>query len=151
VLQGWVPELLLDTYEMDRRPIAEHNIARSIDAAGSRRSVVDELQFDLGGRLQHLWMTPPPAASLDLLGPGVARLSSDELSPYLDDQSNVPPITDRRLDRKPQLSSELISPAAYCCDPMVCYGIRYRLPLQTRLIAAALRNAAAGDLSLARR
>jgi putative polyketide hydroxylase len=101
VLKGWAPESLLDTYELERRPIAEHNVARSIDPGGSRRNVSDELRFDLGGRLTHLWIDTAAGriSSLDLLGPGLTRLSADEPSDF-DDQSTVPPVTKRRLDRK---------------------------------------------------
>jgi putative polyketide hydroxylase len=72
VLQGWAEPELLDTYESERRVVAEHNVVRSTDADGSRRPVVDELQVDLGGRVAHAWV---PTASgrrstLDLLGPG---------------------------------------------------------------------------------
>ena len=100
VLKGWAPGSLLDTYELERRPIAEHNVARSIDPAGSRRNVSDELRFDLGGRLPHLWIDTAAGriSSLDLLGPGLTRLSADEPSDF-DDQSNVPPVTERNLDR----------------------------------------------------
>ena len=100
VLKGWAPGSLLDTYELERRPIAEHNVARSIDPSGSRRNVSDELRFDLGGRLPHLWIDTAAGriSSLDLLGPGLARLSADEPSES-DDQSNIPPVTERNLDR----------------------------------------------------
>ena len=72
MLQGWADPDLLDTYEAERRVVAEHNLARSTDPNGSRRPVVDELSVDLGGRLAHAWL---PSASgrvstLDLLGPG---------------------------------------------------------------------------------
>ena len=40
--RGWAPDSLLDTYETERRPVAEHNLARSLDPMGSRRSVQDE-------------------------------------------------------------------------------------------------------------
>ena len=101
VLKDWAAESLLDTYEMERRPIAEHNVARSIDPGGSRRNVSDELRFDLGGRLPHLWIDTAGGriSSLDLLGPGLTRLSAAEPS-HFDDQSKVPPVTERRLDRK---------------------------------------------------
>jgi 2-polyprenyl-6-methoxyphenol hydroxylase-like FAD-dependent oxidoreductase len=102
VLKGWSPESLLDTYEMERRPIAEHNVARSIDPGGSRRNASDELRFDLGGRLPHLWIDTAGGriSSLDLLGPGLTRLSAAEPASHFDDQSNGPPVTERRLDRK---------------------------------------------------
>ena len=72
VLRGWAEPELLDTYERERRNVAEHNIARSTDPDGSRRAVVDELHADLGGRIAHAWV--PSAgervSTLDLLGPG---------------------------------------------------------------------------------
>ena len=42
VLNGWAPDSLLNTYETERRPVAEHNLARSLDPLGSRRSVREE-------------------------------------------------------------------------------------------------------------
>ena len=44
VLQGWADPALLDTYESERRVVAEHNVVRSTDPDGSRRPVVDELE-----------------------------------------------------------------------------------------------------------
>jgi putative polyketide hydroxylase len=102
VLRGWAPDALLDTYETERRPVAEHNLARSLDPMGSRRSVRDELRFDLGDRLPHVWIETPAGrtSSLDLLGPGLTRLSTDGVASQSDDQSEVPPVTAHRLDRK---------------------------------------------------
>jgi 2-polyprenyl-6-methoxyphenol hydroxylase-like FAD-dependent oxidoreductase len=72
VLRGWGGDDLLDSYEAERRVVAEHNLARSTDPNGSRRPVLDELTVDIGGRLTHAWL--PAAAertsTLDLLGPG---------------------------------------------------------------------------------
>jgi putative polyketide hydroxylase len=45
-----------DSYEAERRPVAEHNAARSADPNGSERAVTDELRADLGGRIAHLWL-----------------------------------------------------------------------------------------------
>ena len=72
VLQGWADPDLLDTYEAERRVVAEHNLARSTDPDGSRRPVLDELAVDLGGRLAHAWLpsTGTRRSTLDLLGPG---------------------------------------------------------------------------------
>ena len=55
VLNGWAGPELLDTYESERRPIVQHNIARSVDPAGSVREASTELQVDLGGRIPHVW------------------------------------------------------------------------------------------------
>jgi hypothetical protein len=72
VLQGWADPALLETYERERRIVAEHNVVRSTDPDGSRRPVVDELNVDLGGRVQHAWLPSAsgPRSTLDLLGPG---------------------------------------------------------------------------------
>ena len=69
VLRGWAGPDLLDTYEEERRPVAEHAVARSADPDGSRRGVRDELAVDLGARLPHVTL-PDGRSTLDLLGPG---------------------------------------------------------------------------------
>ena len=51
VLRGWAGEELLDSYEAERRPVAEHNGARGTDPNGSVRGVAEELHVDLGGRI----------------------------------------------------------------------------------------------------
>ena len=72
VLRGWSEPGLLDTYETGRRIVAEHNLARSTDPDGSRRTVVDELAVDLGSRLAHAWLPSATGrvSTFDLLGPG---------------------------------------------------------------------------------
>ncbi len=72
VVNGWAEPGLLDTYESERRVVAEHNVIRSTDPDGSRRPVLDELGVDLGGRVAHAWLpsTSPPVSTLDLLGAG---------------------------------------------------------------------------------
>ena len=73
VVKGWAGDGLLDSYEDDRRPVAEHNVRRSSDPNGSRREVADELQVDLGGRIAHLWLRGDArdVSTLDLLGSGL--------------------------------------------------------------------------------
>jgi putative polyketide hydroxylase len=102
VLKGWAPDSLLDSYEAERRPIAEHNLARSLDPMGSRRNMRDEVRFDLGGRVPHVWIDTAAGrvSSLDLLGPGLSHLSVDQASVQLDDHSNVLPVTQHVLDRR---------------------------------------------------
>ena len=72
VVRGWASPELLDTYESERRAVAEHNIVRSTDPAGSRRPVMDELSVDLGARIRHAWLRAGSGrvSTLDLLGPG---------------------------------------------------------------------------------
>jgi 2-polyprenyl-6-methoxyphenol hydroxylase-like FAD-dependent oxidoreductase len=73
VLHGWADDALLDAYEAERRPVAEHNATRSADETGSIRSVTEELRADLGGRIAHLWLPGQSGrtSTLDLLGDGL--------------------------------------------------------------------------------
>jgi 2-polyprenyl-6-methoxyphenol hydroxylase-like FAD-dependent oxidoreductase len=77
VLNGWASPALLDSYERERRPVAEHNVARSADPGGSLRDADEELRADLGGRIGHHWVTTPNGrvSTLDLLGPGLTLLT----------------------------------------------------------------------------
>ena len=70
VLRGWAEDGLLDTYEAERRPAVEHNLARSSDSNGSQRDVADELHVDLGGRIAHVWLRAGDEriSTLDLVG-----------------------------------------------------------------------------------
>lgn len=77
VLQRWAGQELLDSYEQERRPVAEHNIARSAETYGSERSTEQELHADLGGRIAHRWLPAPRrrVSTLDLLGAGLTLLT----------------------------------------------------------------------------
>jgi putative polyketide hydroxylase len=96
VLRGWAEPDLLDTYELERRSVAEHNVARSTDPEGSRRAVIDELHVDLGGRITHAWV--PSAGSrrstVDLLGPGWTLFTESEVAM----PATRAPVTVRVLD-----------------------------------------------------
>ena len=63
VARGWADAELLDSYEAEHRPVAEHNVARSADELGSRRPPGEELRVDLAGRIDHHWVIPRTAAS----------------------------------------------------------------------------------------
>lgn len=78
VLQGWAGDELLDTYEEERRSVAEHNMRRSSDPNGSVREVADELRVDLGGRIAHAWVGSEAdrISTLDLLGPGLTLFTT---------------------------------------------------------------------------
>ena len=74
VLRGWAGAELLDSYEAERRPVAEHNVARSADPTGSRRGADQELRVDLGGRIAHVWV---PGAGRSRLDARPARRGAD--------------------------------------------------------------------------
>jgi 2-polyprenyl-6-methoxyphenol hydroxylase-like FAD-dependent oxidoreductase len=78
VLRGWAGNALLDTYETERHPIAEHNAARSARMDASAVPA-QELYADLVGRLPHLWLTDEPRerSTVDLLGSGLTLLTAD--------------------------------------------------------------------------
>jgi hypothetical protein len=102
VLSGRASPGLLDSYELERRPLVEHNVARSADPAGSRRSPGEELLADLGGRIGHHWIAAGGRRStLDLLGPGLALLTGPENEAWKAAASAVgggPPLTVSCLD-----------------------------------------------------
>jgi putative polyketide hydroxylase len=71
VLRGWAGPDLLDSYELERRPVAEHNTIRSADPFGSRRAAEQEVSVDIGARIAHRWLPSTQVSTLDLLGPGL--------------------------------------------------------------------------------
>jgi putative polyketide hydroxylase len=100
VLRGWAAEALLDTYERDRRPVAEHNLARSADPNGSVREAAGELHVDLGGRIAHVW-TAPGRSTLDLLGSGLTLFTGPDATGWDEAAAGVdktPPVAVHRLD-----------------------------------------------------
>ena len=103
VLRGWADAAILDTYEAERRPIAEHNVARSADPEGSLRSAEEGLRADLGGRIAHHWLRTSSgrASTLDLLGSGLTLLSGPDNEAWEEAAGAVgvaPPLTVQRLD-----------------------------------------------------
>jgi putative polyketide hydroxylase len=75
---GWAGDDLLDTYEPERRPVAEHNLARSKAPDGTVRAAEQEMPVDLGGRIPHVWLPGEHGriSSLDLLGPGLTLFTA---------------------------------------------------------------------------
>ena len=93
-VHGWAGDELLDSYEAERRPVAEYAVARSADPRGSYREPDRELPADLGGRIPHVWVGD--RSTLDLLGPGYTLFAGRDADlPSLD---TAAPVTVRRLD-----------------------------------------------------
>jgi len=109
VMRGWADESLLGSYEAERRPVAEHNLERSLDPTGSRRSVVGEVHVDLGPRLPHLWLPTDGRhpdggrrSTLDLLTTGLTVITADPDaagSAATRRPGVTAPVTIRRVDR----------------------------------------------------
>ena len=100
VLRGWAGEELLDSYEEERRPVAEHNMRRSSDPNGSVREAADELQVDLGGRIPHAWVDCGAGrlSTLDLLGPGLTLFTTtDAPRAEVEGEGGRAPVTVREL------------------------------------------------------
>ena len=78
VLRGWAPRDLLDTYELERRPIALHNVGRAAEAGGAHRPTDEALPWDLDARLAHLWLERDgrQVSTLDCIGDGLTLFTS---------------------------------------------------------------------------
>jgi putative polyketide hydroxylase len=100
VLRGWAGPDLLDTYEVERRPIAAHNVARSADPDGSTREAADEVHVDLGGRMPHVWVHTDAGrvSTLDLLTPGLTLFTGPGSPAAAAQPAGGPPVVVRRLD-----------------------------------------------------
>jgi putative polyketide hydroxylase len=123
VLRGWVGPELLDSYENERRPVAEHNAERSAEldyplasdwpppaearggagARGAFREAGEELPADLGGRITHAWTTASGerVSTLDLLGPGLTLFTGPQPTSWQAAAAAAratPPLTVRSLD-----------------------------------------------------
>lgn len=79
VLRSWSSADLLASYETERRPVVQHNLLRSQDPLGSRRSALDEVPQDLGGRIAHHWLDPARTMStLDLVSDGLTHFVAEQ-------------------------------------------------------------------------
>lgn len=77
VLRGWAGPQLLETYEGERRPVAEHNVQRTGEPTGARRETDQALPWDLNGRLRHHWLGAGEQrrSTIDLVGDGLTLLA----------------------------------------------------------------------------
>jgi putative polyketide hydroxylase len=102
VLNGWAEPSLLESYEAERRPVAEHNVHRSAQPDGSFRDAAQELPADLGGRIAHLWVPSENGAvsTLDLVGTGLTLFTSSDpgIGRMAATAPAGPPLEIRRLD-----------------------------------------------------
>ncbi|MGZ4237923.1 MAG: FAD-dependent monooxygenase [Solirubrobacteraceae bacterium] len=103
VVRGWAGTELLDSYETEHRPVAEHNVARSADELGSRRPPGEELRVDLGGRIDHHWVMTETGrdSTLDLIGPGLTLFTGPRDAAWRQAAARLsggPPMVVRRLD-----------------------------------------------------
>jgi putative polyketide hydroxylase len=99
VLRGWAGPALLDSYEAERRPLAEHVAVRSAHPTGSLRPVEHEVRADLGGRIAHVWAGE--RSTLDLLAPGLTLFAGPDEPGWEAAAATVAtrvPIAVRRLD-----------------------------------------------------
>ena len=104
VLRGWAGAELLDSYELEHRPVAEHNVARSADELGSRRPPGEELRVDLAGRIDHHWVMTADGrqSTLDLIGPGLTLFTGPRDAAWQEAAARPaggPPMIVQRLDQ----------------------------------------------------
>jgi hypothetical protein len=101
VLRGWAAEPLLESYERERRPVAEFNTERSTRDDGSILGTALGLGADIGGRISHAWVERDGAlvSTLDLLSNGLTLLVGRQWNGALPaGESGSPPLTIERLD-----------------------------------------------------
>jgi hypothetical protein len=120
VVRGWGADHLLDSYESERRPVAEFNIERSGRTDGSILGNAFGLNADIGGRIAHVWVPRESGvvSTLDLLHGG----STLFVGPNWEDgvpvrEAGAPPLTVERLDAIAALGLGLAPTAALLARP----------------------------------
>jgi putative polyketide hydroxylase len=101
VLRGWAGEPLLESYERERRPVAEFNTHRSTRPDGSILGNPFGLAADIGGRIAHVWVPRAGGlvSTLDLLSDGLTLfVGADWDGAVSTRDASSPPVTVERLD-----------------------------------------------------
>jgi putative polyketide hydroxylase len=101
VLRGWADEHFLDSYERERRPIAEFNTQRSSRPDGSLLGTAFGLMADIGGRVPHAWLARGDGlvSTLDLLGDGLTLFVGPDWAGTVESSlAGSPPVSVQRLD-----------------------------------------------------
>jgi putative polyketide hydroxylase len=101
VLRGWGNDDLLDSYESERRPVAEFNTERSGRADGSILGNAFGLNVDIGGRIPHVWVPHERGvvSTLDLLHDGLTLFVGPDWRGVVSaGEAGSPPLTVERLD-----------------------------------------------------
>ncbi|HYY20265.1 MAG TPA: FAD-dependent monooxygenase [Thermoleophilaceae bacterium] len=101
VLRGFGGERLLESYERERRPVAEFNTQRSVRADGSILGTGLGLSADIGGRIGHVWVPRDGGlvSTLDLLDGGLTLFVGPDWDGSLPTRDpGSPPVTVQRLD-----------------------------------------------------
>ena len=101
VLRGWGDERLLDSYERERRPVAEFNTRRSTRPDGSILEGAAGVGADIGGRVAHVWVARGGGlvSTLDLLGSGLTLFVGPDWDGAVPGEDAGPaPVAVERLD-----------------------------------------------------
>jgi 2-polyprenyl-6-methoxyphenol hydroxylase-like FAD-dependent oxidoreductase len=100
-LRGWGGDDLLSSYERERRPVAEFNMARSARSDGSILGAGDGLAADIGARIAHVWVERDGTlfSTLDLLGEGLTYFVGPDSEGSLPNRAaGSPPVIVQRVD-----------------------------------------------------
>ena len=101
VLRGWAGDCLLDSYERERRPVAEFNLERSTRADGSILANSVGIAADIGGRIAHAWVERDGGlvSTLDLLGDGLTLFAGPDYAGAAPEADpGAAPVAVERLD-----------------------------------------------------
>ena len=99
-IRGWGGEELLNSYERERRPVAEFNTERSTRWDGSILGNQTGINADVGGRIAHVWLARGDAlvSTLDLLGDSLTLFTGPDWQGSLPAHPAGPAVNVERLD-----------------------------------------------------